>query len=308
MGDYWKDYNRGNPVKNWEDIIDAYKKYGKRDWVFRGIRNDSYKLKSTLDRWIENINDQNINNPHKIIKPKDRWKYEAELLYQFKRRAHFYIKRSELPKPEEFLEWFSLMRHYGCPSRMVDFTYSFYVALYSSVFEEGKTNACIFGIDRKWLVGKCDKLTGNNRRKKRVYFQTPAVFYKYAMYHPKDNKDFKSFVIPVRPFISNERIHAQQGLFLCPTNINKTFEANLKGVASNRELKENIVKIGISKRAIPEIVHELKRMNINSETLFPGLSGFSGSLIGLLYTLKDYLQLKEDRLKQAIRKIPEPNY
>lgn len=311
---YWRE---APPIKDWEDVINLTGKYRKKkekekkeQWIFRGLRNYKYTLESTLDRRIKNINEQYGKNSPKEILPPDRWKFEAYLLYQFKRRAHFYLN-NELPKPGEFLEWFSLMRHYGSPSRMIDFTYSFYIALYFAVFEEGENDACIFGINNRWLKGNVEEFVGNTPKTpdlEKKYFQTPSVFYEYAIKDSAfgDMSKPKPFVIPVRPFISNERIHLQQGLFLCPTNVSETFENNLMNADKPKKLERNIIKIRILKNAIPEIIRELKKMNISSETLFPGLGGFASSLFELLYTPVDHLT--EGRLMQSIKENPDPEY
>ena len=75
----------------------------------------------------------------------------------------------------------------------------------------------------------------------------------------------------------NQRLTAQQGLFLCPGDISKQFMDNLV----KRGTKENpkrIIRIPIELSAKSEFIQELRRMNITSATLFPDLSGFAESL------------------------------
>lgn len=54
--------------------------------------------------------------------------HEYLLTREFRLRAHHYL--TDLPDDADYLEWWSLMRHYGAPTRLLDWTYSIYVATY----------------------------------------------------------------------------------------------------------------------------------------------------------------------------------
>ncbi len=78
----------------------------------------------------------------------------------------------------------------------------------------------------------------------------------------------------------NERLTLQQGLFLCPGDISKSFENNLKNLEGwddgNNILKLNL-KLDLSDKSRHEFANNLNRMNLNSAVLFPGLDGFGFS-------------------------------
>jgi hypothetical protein len=59
-------------------------------------------------------------------------KIEEGLLREFKRKSSFSLSRA---KPVHRLEWLALMRHYGAPTRLLDWTYSIYVAAFFSLLE-----------------------------------------------------------------------------------------------------------------------------------------------------------------------------
>jgi hypothetical protein len=63
---------------------------------------------------------------------------ESGLLRRFKRQAHHYI--SNPPEENDPLEWLALMQHYGAPTRLLDWTYSFFVALYFRRFAHFPAN------------------------------------------------------------------------------------------------------------------------------------------------------------------------
>ena len=86
-------------------------------------------------------------------------------------------------------------------------------------------------------------------------------------------------VYPENPFQLSERLIIQQGLFLCPGNICVPFEENLTSL-SGYESQENIVKLSfdLDRQSTRVFADQLRRMNIDSAALFPGLDGFSRSL------------------------------
>jgi len=81
------------------------------------------------------------------------------------------------------------------------------------------------------------------------------------------------------PYFLNQRLTLQQGLFLCPGNLSKPFFENLKSMAG-WDKSENILKVRleftIDERS--KAARVLKRMNVSSAVLFPGLDGFALSL------------------------------
>jgi hypothetical protein len=67
---------------------------------------------------------------------------EKDILTQFQRRAHQYINSP--PALSEPVEWLSIIRHYGGPTRLLDFTYSFFIGAFFAM-EVAKTDAaCLF--------------------------------------------------------------------------------------------------------------------------------------------------------------------
>jgi hypothetical protein len=229
-------------------------------WIFRGLSDyghDKGEITSSFDREI---------HAARIRGRIGRLSYERQILYDFKRRAHHYLGGDAIPKAEDFLEWFGLMRHWGVPSRLVDFSYSFFVATYFAI-SGARTDAAVVCVDLTWLVG----LT-NESVQEGDYFQKPATFWKHAV---KPERGRKGMVVPVRPFRSNDRVHAQQGLFLCPTDITRTFDENLREMVDSQEAKKRIIKLKIRKSLHRQILAELRAMNISYETLYPGLEGFA---------------------------------
>lgn len=103
-------------VTSWEDCRNLFKVI--EDWVFRGQSNSDWSLQTTLERGAY-VNSSNVRDIPKI---------EKKILDKFQRRAFHYLER--LPEKENILEWLSLIQHHGGPTRLLDFSYSYYVSLF----------------------------------------------------------------------------------------------------------------------------------------------------------------------------------
>lgn len=254
-------------ASKWEDFQAIRDKYALDDdwWLYRGQDNCCWEIRSTFERTRENSGKS------------DAWKYEAMVVREFKRRAHLYLEN--LPEDHDILEWLSLLRHFGAPCRLVDVTYSFYVAIYFAIrsLVVKSPPAAIWAFDTRWLKKQWNRLFPNETiesiRGGDFRFKEPGDFRKHFL----DFNKTKPFIAPSNPFRQNERLTAQQGLFLCPGDISKSFMENLISDQANSHEK-NILRIPIMASIKPKAIQELRRMNISLATLFPDLGGFAESL------------------------------
>jgi len=74
------------------------------------------------------------------------------------------------------------------------------------------------------------------------------------------------------PRTQNERISAQQGLFLCPSRIGPTFMEQLQELMHDVK-SEWALKLIIPRKMRTEILNKLFQMNVNPVSLFPGADG-----------------------------------
>jgi len=73
------------------------------------------------------------------------------------RRFHHYS--SYTPGDENEIEWFSIMRHHGAPTRFIDWTYSLQVATYFALERCSKDDGgAIWAMDFGWLHERCRDL------------------------------------------------------------------------------------------------------------------------------------------------------
>ena len=69
---------------------------------------------------------QRFRCPPEILADREAW-----ILRQFQRRAHHYLR--DPPSSEQRLEWLALIQHFGGPTRLLDFSHSFYVAAFFAI-------------------------------------------------------------------------------------------------------------------------------------------------------------------------------
>jgi hypothetical protein len=203
------------------------------------------------------------------IPAKDRWLYESWILSDFKREAQNYL--SHLPEPHNFLEWLALGRHYGMPSRLVDFTYSFYVAAYFalSMSRDGE-DACVVALNLARMKEDWE------RRLRRSYqafkgragsFHNPKLFKHFAFVRQD------RYAVIVNPLRRNPRLANQQGCFLCPGNIRDEVDTNLQQTLGSAG---NVKRLFYLRSAVKaEAMKALGRMNIGQATLYPDLIGWA---------------------------------
>lgn len=315
----WDNKGKIKPCKAiWDEVVKAYEKLppkwldGKNgrkiQWIFRGQKNNKWHLRTALERSIIDVADdegkprkngdeeEKLDEFYKMISGKLENKFEIEcrLLREFKRKSHHYTDYA--PKEGNLLEWLALMRHYESPTRLLDFVYSFFVALYFAL-EEAEGECAVWAFDSRWIEQKYDELTYRVKKK-------PKTTKKHRLRDEVENaeqikeKDFNdtfwnnnwdqpvNAVRTANPYRLNKRLVAQQGLFLYPTNINISFQDNLKNLVGDntKESQEPLRKFNIkaSQSQRNDMLRRLHNMNINRATLFPDLGGFARFMRTLL--------------------------
>ena len=113
--------------QNWEEIIDICKRLD--SWVFRGQSNAEWSLETTIERGMKSYPQEYFDNRRQ----------ELIIYMEFRRRAKQYLM--QLPEDKSYVEWMSLIQHYGGPTRFLDFTYSFYIGTFFAVENTAKDSA-----------------------------------------------------------------------------------------------------------------------------------------------------------------------
>lgn len=255
-------------VETWGDFAKLVAEEFKGRWHFRGVL-DGWSLEPTLQRAAYDWKIPLTELP--VI--------ERRMLRDFKRA---YPLNADVPQPEkdDDLGWLALMQHYGAPTRLLDWTYSPFVAAffafdYLLADKNPDSKAAVWALSATTVDNKAiEALLPTEELKSafREYSSTRAGLPFRAVFF--DAKSPVAFATPVNPYILNNRLVVQQGLFICPGDITRSFEENLLAVPG---INDPIMlrKILLSRSVLQDAFENLNRMNINCSSLFPGVDGYA---------------------------------
>lgn len=250
-------------AREWSGAVDWYNTLvDDRQWIFRGEASETPRIiKSKLERDFERLD---VHREH--------WgAHELRLLKEFKRRTPLYQLGTSMPGDSDVLGWLALLRHYGGPTRLVDWTYSFYVAAFFAL-SGGGAKGTVWAVDAKRLrnhtLGKVPLVGGKQYDRVDHEVAVRLVNAPHACAYPAN------------ALLLNDRSAIQQGLYLMPGDIKKTFEDNLLAAfpSGARGSGISIVRMEFDTETRKAALRDLLRMNMTSATLFPDLQGFAESL------------------------------
>jgi hypothetical protein len=166
-------------------------------------------LIATLDRDLEQTISIETGDLHTTVRERlNPEANERDLLMEFQRGAHHHYNVT--PGPDEVTDWLALMRHYGAPARVLDWTRSPYVALYFALQGDSTEDSVLWGIDLKWLEDRSNELlhqshedypSSSDVNARRQYINRVILANDNA--HP--------IIVATSPRQLNERMIAQQG-------------------------------------------------------------------------------------------------
>jgi len=244
-------------IENWSEFVSIVQSWqGVRNWCFRGQGEADWELQPSLARHIE------VSKVHRAA-----WKLQEERIRRiFKRKSHLFI--SDPPKGDEF-EWLALMQHHGAPTRLLDFTWSPYVAAFFAL-ERATKDSAIWALNLPLLWDVHGDYSIDGLLVGEANPRDPAAFEKYYM------PNAHAFVWQGDPFRMPQRVVAQSGTFLVSSHLGMTVEDILALYPGSGELLIKFVLPTATLRA--EAMASLYSMNITQATLFPGLDGLARSM------------------------------
>jgi hypothetical protein len=255
-------------------------------WIFRGQADAAWDIESTLVRAFKESWEQWAKSWYwnRVMVQK---RIEGQLAFDFASKAKLHGLDVSLEKPVALL---SAMRHFGVPTRLLDWTYSPFVALYFALEEEALPESAavwainVTALDRAATLKTLpvQRLRGGQKLippVRSVDFSRDEVFLKHVcpdfdFYHRSDllGEPVIENVVPILPGTQNERLSAQQGLFLCPSQIGPSLLMQLEKLM--RDVRDVwIVKIVIPRRLRQKVLRKLFQMNVHPLSLFPGADG-----------------------------------
>ncbi len=233
-------------------------------FAFRGQANADWGLTSTLERVIGR-----------------RWsaenarRFESYSLQLFQSKYHIYSGSEHIPTSK--LSWLSVMQHYGVPTRLIDFTTSPYIALYFALETYDPLSQNDFAV---YAVDYTAVMEASIQHIKRVDSKFSET--RVSMNGKQDSifddvVDRYSYDIAwiTEPRELNARIDRQSGTFLVSGNLERTIESIV-----NLPLYETatVLKFRVPARLYENVYVALRKMSINSKSIYGDLGGLAKSI------------------------------
>lgn len=290
-----------NEVRTLQDLekhIDAYRKHQhllEKDkpisLIFRGQSDFEWPLQTTLERAFEKWD----------VPQNKKRSAERFLLKDFIRQAHHHVTDPPPYYPGiDVLEWLALMQHYGAPTRLLDWSYSHYYALFMALDRVDRTqsqtdlshdpdkrrpfrDSAIWLTNARWLHEASNRALTLPENAKPFEHDENQLNKSYSdritafQDHIWPSKTLLAY--PVNCFRLNERLAKQKGLFLCPGDATTSFARNLEALRPEPDRRVMKLRILTSDDAIrKELMISLQMMGIDRTQVYPGLQGFAASL------------------------------
>jgi hypothetical protein len=241
------------PISSFSEFcrqIDYYLQLGEKEnikVIFRGQKTASFKLLPMVYR-----NKQDINH----------YEIEREMLEEFKSKLN--EKHPEFHK-EFSNDWelLALAQHYGMPTRLLDWTYDQYIALWFACKDSFKEDEILTSEVFVYLVDDHD-----------IADQKLAPFMadSYTVYKP----DFSYW---------NERLNAQRGAFTI-----HSYNHEAKRVVAfdyHKKINVSIATLQIYEPDRAQMIEELKKVGIEEKVVFPDTDPKSQDLLWLCMEIKE---------------------
>jgi hypothetical protein len=247
------------PISSWRDFQTEVTGPEYRTWAFRGQEDATWPLFSSLSRYLRK---------HGVHA--GAWAEQEARIYRiFKRKAHLYL--DHVPTDDDAFQWLALMQHHGAPTRLLDLTWSPYVALFFAL-QSASQDSAVWAVSFPTIWRVKQKFPNEKKLIGMDYFSLRNAG-AYERYYLGNQVRFVSIG---EPFVMNQRLIAQSGTFIVPGVLDVPVEDILSGYPAPGK---SIIKFVIQTSKVrDEAMLSLYNMNITNATLFPGLDGMAKSL------------------------------
>ncbi|HVN05058.1 MAG TPA: FRG domain-containing protein [Bryobacteraceae bacterium] len=248
-------------LKSWDEFLKIISGPPYSNWAFRGHRKENWTLASALSRYFRSFS----------IDPRAWPQQEGRILRVFKRKAHQFL--AQPPEPGDDFQWLALMQHHGAPTRLLDFTWSPYVAAFFAL-ERATGDAAVWAINPAHIsAGGIRRSAKSGKGAITSQGMDPRREGNFARYFLKGNREF---IWLGEPDTMNRRLIAQSGTFVLPGVLDRPMEEIVRNYPDPKNMMAKFILPAGKVRETA--LRELYRMNITYATLFPDLDGLARSL------------------------------
>lgn len=249
-------------IRTWSEFTDFVCSMS-GEWAYRGQTHD-WPLCTSLERALNNWEVDLAEGPD----------VERQIIRDFRRR---YRGEAEDRANSDTLYCLSLMQHHGAPTRLLDWTYSSFVAAKFAI-ETGAKDGVVWCMNTAWCHHAAVKVTGGKAIVARNIDLSRGDVSFLPLYMGDAGARCR-FVMPENPMKLNERLTIQQGVFMCPGDVTVGFVENLQAM-TGWDSRNSLIKMrfNLERNEAVRFVMTLRRMNVDSGVLFPGVDGFARSL------------------------------
>jgi len=242
-------------IEDWSDLSALFEglrigRTGDLGWIFRGQADASWDLRPSLSRLLGDYG----------ISHKRAHGIEFGVFRRFTAVAHIHFgvraPRTDLgPSPA----WWMLMQHHHCPTRVLDWTESPYVAAYFAVEQSPDVDGAVWMLPSSPLDTASTGAFGElgEALDSGTFFSespTPAVY-------------------PVAGLQHSDRSVAQQGVYTVAADILADHAPLVEAAFVDKPWALQSMKIVIPSTLKHEALCRLRSMNITASALFPGPDG-----------------------------------
>lgn len=223
-------------------------------WQFRGQADASWDLKPSILRLFERGRISR-NKAHGI---------ECGVFRRFVAQARIHFG-AHVPADNGGPDpvWWMLMQHHSCPTRLLDWTDSPYVAAYFAVEQSLDKDGAVWVFPSSPLDTYTEKQFGHRTD----VLQGDGFFSATPI----------PAVYPILGIEHNARSLAQQGVYTVSSDIMADHGALIQAALNQTKWAQHLAKLIIPSRLKHEILCQLRAMNITAAVLFPGPDGVGRS-------------------------------
>jgi hypothetical protein len=272
----------------WQDYLKKWGRTTLEEWILRGQscqKSKKISLKSGFERALTSY-----DIPFSKAPEIEEW-----MIREFRRKYEGIDSQIVI---EDTFYCLSLMQHYGCPTRLLDCTYSPYIAAFfavenMSIEKRAKREAIILCFNHKWINESTSRnIDDGDSFDMRFHDETIADVSFKPLYMEKRG----SFILADNPHQLHRRLSIQRGVFIIQGDITKSMMENIDSMDDwDSEKSVIIYKLKIdTQEDLKKEYEDLRLMNITHESLFPGLDGFAKSLKQNLYWYRDLKGIKDN--------------